>query len=173
MRNLWRKTSNNFFRRSGRCSEYMFILKIIQCYGTILGVYVDLFCTKWFSMNVITRLIKNHTVEHFICNINSYNFVSYKLFSILSFYFARNNKPALQWFIEQCEFTNVKICEIKMRCWQTSIRTSRLAGSLDFWPFFSQRNCQNTDFNNQKYIVLGTPLKSQTRYQKMAKIDFE
>ena len=70
----------------------MFILKIVQCYGTILGVYVDLFCTKWFLMNVITRLIKNHTVEHFVCNITSYNFVSYNLFSILSFYFARNNK---------------------------------------------------------------------------------
>ena len=27
--------------------------------------------------------------------------------------------------------------------------TSRLAESLDFRPFFSQRNCQNTDLNNQ------------------------
>ena len=25
------------------------------------------------------------------------------------------NKPALQWFVEQREFTKVKICEIKMR----------------------------------------------------------
>ena len=29
-------------------------------------------------------------------------------------------------------------------------------GSLDFRPFFSQRNCQNTDLNHQN-IVLGTP----------------
>ena len=28
-------------------------------------------------------------------------------------------------------------------------KTSRLAGSLDFRPFFSQRNCQNTDLNQQ------------------------
>ena len=38
-------------------------------------------------------------------------------------------------------------------------RTSRLAGSLDFQRFFSQRNCQNTDFKQPKYIVLGTPKK--------------
>ena len=49
--------------------------------------------------------------------------------------------------------------------------TSRLAGSLDFQPFFSQGNCQNTDLNHQK-MFWGT-LKSQTRHQKMAKIVFE
>ena len=51
------------------------------------------------------------------------------------------------------------------------VRTSRLAGSLDFWPFFSQGNCQNTDFNHQN-MFWGT-LKSQTRHPKMAKIVFE
>ena len=49
------------------------------------------------------------------------------------------------------------------------IRTSRLAVSLDFQPFFSQRNCQNTDLNDQN-IYSGGPLKSQKRHQKMAKI---
>ena len=45
--------------------------------------------------------------------------------------------------------------------------TSRLEGALDFRPFFSQGNCQNTDLNHQK-MFWGT-LKSQTRHQKMGK----
>ena len=39
--------------------------------------------------------------------------------------------------------------------------TSRLAGSLDFRPFFSQRNCQNTDLNNQIMYFWGTPKKPE------------
>ena len=31
------------------------------------------------------------------------------------------NKPAFQWFVEQREFTKVKICEIKMRYLQSLI----------------------------------------------------
>ena len=52
------------------------------------------------------------------------------------------------------------------------VETSRLAGSLDFRPCFSQGNWQNTDLNHQKILFWGT-LKSQTRHQKMAKIVFE
>ena len=36
-------------------------------------------------------------------------------------------------------------------------KTSRLAGSLDFRPFLSQRNCQNTDLNNQSAESRRTP----------------
>ena len=43
--------------------------------------------------------------------------------------------------------------------------TSRLAGSLDFRPFFAQRNRQNTDLNNQNTYSWG-PIKSQKRAKK-------
>ena len=40
----------------------------------------------------------------------------------------------------------------------TLVPTSRFAGSLDFQPFFSQSNCQNTDLNLQN-AEFGGPLK--------------
>ena len=43
------------------------------------------------------------------------------------------NKPALQWFIEQLEFTKVMIFEIKMR----------------YIDKLKYENGQNTDLNNQ------------------------
>ena len=39
----------------------------------------------------------------------------------------------------------------------TFVPTSRLVWSLDFQPFFSQRNCQNTDLNDQNIQFWESP----------------
>ena len=54
---------------------------------------------------------------------------------------------------------NFQIANVKVLSMVTLVPTSRLAGSLDFRPFFSQRNCQNTDLNNQNTQFRGPPKK--------------